>query len=228
MLLASPVPRHPPCRRVIYKTSRGAGLRGRRQFLTSRAVYPTDDSFHPACGVQGQRGSRCIRRAFYFVPRARGRARAHTHTHVRALSFSPSFFPVFLFLRLFYATARFFHLFWSTLDCSATTNQDHLTGNTPRTRHRSPLVSAASPTPLRATHFCFPSSLLRAGIFAAAIAIRSLTNLFDKSPRLIGLTTRPRLFFPSVKFTVVARSLVAPVPSQILCLRPFRPFSAAT
>ena len=60
-----------------------------------------------------------------------------------------------------------------------------------------------------ASHFCYPSSL-RPGVSTAAIAIRSLTNLFDKSPRLIGLTTWPRLFFPSAKFTVVTRPLVAP------------------
>lgn len=52
---------------------------------------------------------------------------------------------------------------------------------------------------------------------AAAAAIRSLTNLFDKSPRLIGLTTR--LFFPSVKFTVVTKSLVVP-PALSRTLRP--------
>lgn len=133
------------------------------------------------------------------MPRARAR--------ICALSLSLSFFfPFFLFCACFTLPLDFFRLFWSTLDCSATTNQDHLTGNTPRTRHCSPLVSAG-PRRHSASHFCFPSSLLRSGVSAAAIAIRSLTNLFDKSPRLIGLTTR--LFFPNAKFTVVTRLLVA-------------------
>lgn len=146
------------------------------------------------------------------------RARVCACVCVYSLSFPPSLFSIFLFLRLFYATSRFFRFFWSTLDCSATTNQDHLTGNTPRTRHRSPLVSAASYSHLSSSsspcRLSSPpaSSLHRPEPSTAAIAIRSLTNLFDKSPRLIGLTTRPRLFFPSVKFTVVTRSLVAPLP----------------
>lgn len=73
-------------------------------------------------------------------------------------------------------------------------------------------VPPPPPPSLSTSHSCHPSSLPRAGISAAAAAaaIRSLTNLFDKSPRLIGLTTRPRLFFPSVKFTVVTKSLVVP------------------
>lgn len=126
------------------------------------------------------------------------------------------FFLVFLFFCPCFTPPLdfFFHPFWSTLDCSATTNQDHLTGNTPRTRHLCP----RHPRRPSASHFCFPSSLPRplsprsAAAAAAAIAIRSLTNLFDKSPRLIGLTTRPRLFFPSAKFTVITKSLVAPPP----------------
>lgn len=71
-------------------------------------------------------------------------ARAHAFG-TRSLSLPHSFFPFFLFCACFTLPLDFFRLFWSTLDCSATTNQDHLTGNTPRTRHRSPLVSAAVP-----------------------------------------------------------------------------------
>ena len=39
--------------------------------------------------------------------------------------------------------------------------------------------------------------------------LRSLTNLFDKSFRLIGRTTRPLSFFLSVKFTVVVTGIIS-------------------
>lgn len=136
------------------------------------------------------------------------------------LFLSLSFFSFSFFCACFTPPLDFFRLFWSTLDCSATTNQDHLTGIP---RAPAALVSAASPSPFRRSFllpFVSPPSPRHSAAVAAAIAIRSLTNLFDKSPRLIGLTTRPRLFFPSVKFTVVTKSLVA--------LPPFLPLSFLT
>lgn len=131
---------------VIYKTSRAG--RPLAIFNKSSRVSHRLDGLHRARegaeGTRGFGGGRCIRSAFYFVPRA------------CALSLCLSlFFSFSFFLRLFYATARFFffRLFWSTLDCSATTNQDHLTGNTPRTRHLCP----RHPRRPSASHFCFPS-----------------------------------------------------------------------
>lgn len=132
-----------PLPRVIYRMSRGGDPRGRRQFLTSRAVYrrwpPSEHAGGggPAAGAHSMYSTRVLFHA----------TRARTH-FLFSLSLPHSFFPFSLFCACFTLPLDFFRLFWSTLDCSATTNQDHLTGNTPRTRHRSPLVSAASPPPL--------------------------------------------------------------------------------
>lgn len=145
------------------------------------------------------------------------------------LSVSPSFFfSVFPFLRLFYATARFFSPF--LVDAGLLGNYQSGSSDRKYPAHPSPFATCVRGRPRRhsASHFCFPSSLLRPGVSAAAaIAIRSLTNLFDKSPRLIGLTTRPRLFFPSAKFTVVTRLLVAPSSLQVFGFY-LSNFSAAT
>lgn len=129
----------PPC--YLQNVARG-GLRGRRQFLTSRAVYrrwpPTNNVLR---GGGGGRGTLDVFDARFISCHARA------HAFVRSLSHS--FFAFSPFCACFTLPLDFFRLFWSTLDCSATTNQDHLTGNTPRTRHRSPLVSAAPPPPPR-------------------------------------------------------------------------------
>lgn len=125
--------------------SRGGGPRGRRQFLTSRAVYRR---WPPSSMLWGGGGG-VVAAGAHSMYSTRVLFRA-TRAPIYALSlFLALFFTFSLFCACFTLPLDFFRLFWSTLDCSATTNQDHLTGNTPRTRHRSPLVSAASPSPLR-------------------------------------------------------------------------------
>lgn len=144
---ASPLTPH-----YLRNVARGWRARSRRQFLTSRAVS-SHGRWPPCEGVRGTgrgaAGGRCIRSAFYFVA-----------TRMCALSLSLSFFSRFSFFCACFTPPLdffffFFRPFWSTLDCSATTNQDHLTGNTPRTRHLCP----RHPRRPSASHFCFPSSL---------------------------------------------------------------------
>lgn len=109
--LPLPLPPVIPFPRVIYKTSRGGGLRGRRQFLTSRAVYRR---WPPASMPGGGRGGggdsgqghiRCIRRAFYFVPRAR--------TYARALFLSLSCSLFFLRFPFFALVLRYRSIFFA-------------------------------------------------------------------------------------------------------------------
>lgn len=112
----------------------------------------------------------------------------------------------------FYAIG--FSPFSSTLDCSATTNQDHLTESTPHfvsnislslsralkrtyTHNRVPFTPASPPIflslPFRTLFLV--SRLFGFGPSRHPGLLRSPTNLFDKSFRLIGRTTRPRSFF---------------------------------
>lgn len=132
--------------------------------------------------------------------------RARARTHVRA-SLPRSFFLRFPFFALVLRYRSIFFAFFGRRWIARQLPIRIIWQEIPRApvtvRHLCPR------RPRRHSHFCFPPSLLRPGV-SAAIAIRSLTNLFDKSLRLIGLTTRPRLFFPSAKFTVVTRPLVAP------------------
>lgn len=85
--------------------SRGGDPRGRRQFLTSRAVYRRWPPSEHARGWASGRGTFDVFDARFISCHAR----AHAFS---VLSFSPPFFfSVFPFLRLFYATARFFSPF---------------------------------------------------------------------------------------------------------------------
>ena len=149
---------------------------------------------------------------FYFIPRDRFFC---TRCSFYAIGFSP---------------------FSSTLDCSATTNQDHLTESTPHfapnTSHSLSLsfslflslsLSPSFPPSRSKTHtpthtytliytynrvpftpalppffslsLSFYSRLFGFGPSRHPGSLRSLTNLFDKSFRLIGWTTRPLSFF---------------------------------
>lgn len=207
----SPPPPPPP--RVIYRMSRGGDPRGRRQFLTSRAVYRRWPPSEHARGWASGRGTFDVFDARFISCHAR----AHAFS---ALSFSPPFFffrfPFFaLVLRYRSIFFAFFGRRWIARQLPIRIIWQEIPRAPVTVRHLCPRRPRRHST----SHFCFPSSLLRPGVSAAAIAIRSLTNLFDKSPRLIGLTTRPRFFFPSAKFTVVTRLLVAPLsPSS---LKPF-------
>lgn len=93
----------------LQNVARGWSVRGCRQFLTSRAVYrrwpPTS---MPGGRVAAAGGTFDVFDARFISCHARARAREFA----LSLSLSPSFFfHVFPFLRLFYATARFFSPF---------------------------------------------------------------------------------------------------------------------
>lgn len=145
----SPGPLPPPLT-PHYLRNVARGWRARPPAIFNKSSRVSHGRWPPCGGTRGTGGGggggRCIRSAFYFVA-------------TRMCALSLSFFSRFSFFCACFTPPLdfFFHPFWSTLDCSATTNQDHLTGNTPRTRHLCP----RHPRRPSASHFCFPSSLPR-------------------------------------------------------------------
>lgn len=200
--------------RYLQNVARGWSARPPAIFNKSSRV-PTMASERACQGVgQRQEHIRCIRRAFYFVPRARARIFCSLFLSPILFFRFPFFALVLRYRSIFFA---FFGRRWIARQLPIRIIWQEIPRAPVTVRHLCPRRPRRHST----SHFCFPSSLLRPGVSAAAIAIRSLTNLFDKSPRLIGLTTRPRLFFPSAKFTVVTRLLVAsPFLPQAFCLLP--------
>ena len=117
--------------------------------------------------------------------------------------------PLFCTRCSFYAIG--FSPFSSTLDCSATTNQDHLTESAPHYTPSTPLMllslsplislsyiqmhllslsPAAAPLPSLSLSLNLRSPSFGLGSSRQPGLLRSPTNLFDKSSRLIGWTTR--------------------------------------